>query len=105
MSTLALHPGYHLTMLMGPGSPSVNSWVLGHMLEPGRVQRLRNVVLGGLCLILPACRWVRANLVRPSALLMALSPYAGSHLSPTPITLLVLGLRLLQVGRCETGCV
>ena len=52
-------------MLMGLGSPSVDSWVLGRMRKPRDVQGLWNVDLGGLCLILLACRLVRPILLGP----------------------------------------
>ena len=46
-------------MLMGLRSPSVDSWVLGCMREPRKVQRLQNVDLDGLYLILLAYQLVR----------------------------------------------
>ena len=47
------------SMVMGLGSPSMDSWVLGHVHKARRVQKLRNVDLGGLYLILLAYRLVR----------------------------------------------
>ena len=46
-------------MLMRLGSLSAGSWVLGHVCKPGKVPKLQNTDLGGLYLILLACRFVR----------------------------------------------
>lgn len=43
----------------------MDSWVLGYMHKPGKVQRLWNVDLGGFSLILLVCQLVRANLLGP----------------------------------------
>lgn len=45
------------TMLTGLGSPSVDSWVPGCVRKPRKVQRLGNVDVGGLYVILLACEW------------------------------------------------
>ena len=51
--------GVIFSMVVGPGSPSVDSWVLGRMRKLRSVQRLQNVDLGGLWLISPPCRLVK----------------------------------------------
>ena len=51
--------GMIFTVVMGLGSPSDNSWVLGHMWKPRKVQKLWNMDLDGLYPILLACRLVR----------------------------------------------
>ena len=51
--------GVMFTMLMGLGSPSTDSWVLGCMRKPRKAQRPWNADFGGLCLILLACQLVR----------------------------------------------
>ena len=60
---IAAPPGWPLGVIfstvVGLGSPSVDSWVLGCMRKRRRVQRLWNVELGGLYLILLACGLVR----------------------------------------------